>query len=230
MNTQQKCPHCITPAFTCHSIYYTIAWLLSQFIQHCFTCLLLINQMFTIARLLTGKVQICKLAVSGVRLQILISNSNAQSSTPLIYTHNSKNILQKCWYQSTLWLLLWCMLWNKTLLSRLFCPNSFTSYSSNQWSLKSLISSTSSCTGTLKFTKQTIRCLCVQIVFIELCFWQDTEEINGGKAWRRSSLRTIAYLSILLDRHIYCKQLKDLNTDGNVSSKHVIREKLNRKK
>lgn len=161
MNTQQKCPHCITPAFTWHAIYYAIAWLLSQFIQHCFTCLLLINQMFTIARLLTGKVQICKLAVSEVRLQILISNSNAQSSTPLIYTHNSKNILQKCWYQSTLWLLLWCMLWNKTLLSRLFCPNSFTSYSSSQWSLKSLISSTSSCTGTLKFTNQTIRCFCI---------------------------------------------------------------------
>ncbi len=104
MNTQQKCPHCITQ----HS--HAIAWLLS----HCFTCLLLINQMFTLARLLTGKVQICKLAVSGVRLQILISNSNAQSSTPLIYTHYSKNMLQKCWYQSTLWLLLWCMLWNKT--------------------------------------------------------------------------------------------------------------------
>lgn len=122
MNTQQKCARCITPTFAWHAIYYAITWLLSQFILHCFTCLLLINQMFTIARLLTGKVQICKLAVPGVPLQILISNSNAQSSTPLIYTHNSKNILQKCWYQSTLWFLHWCMLWNKTLLSRLFLP------------------------------------------------------------------------------------------------------------
>lgn len=112
----------LAPTFTWHAIYYAIAWLPPRFILHCFTCLLLINQMFTIARRPTGKVQICKLAVPGVRLQILISNSNAQSSTPLIYTHNSKNILQKCWYQSTLWLLHWCMLWNKTLLSRLFLP------------------------------------------------------------------------------------------------------------
>lgn len=47
-----------------------------------------------------------------------------------------------------------------------------------------------------------------------------TEEINGGKP-EDILHRTIAYLSILLDRHIYCKQLKDLNTDANVSSKHV---------